>query len=368
MKLKKVWIKGFRNLEELVIDFEGGENLFICGKNNQGKTNFLEGLYFLGHGNSPNLAPTEHLINFKHDQAFLGVEFEQEDNVNKLYFKLDKTGKKTATLNNKKLKTYSELDSYIIIDYLSADIIRLFTESPDVRRKDLDRFCIRFFSEYREVLGKYEKVVKHKNILLKEGREFKEVEIWNLQLVDLADQIVNYRRKALDRLSEVLNDIVQTYFPELFSEISFRYSCFKLDKEELTPKSYKTALNDKLKWNYYKEKSVGYSLYGPHRDDIFVYVDSLLLYDFLSRGMNRLFAILYRISQLKCLKKKTFLLLDDVLAELDGAVKKKLVSFVSKTGQYVMTTVLAEDQYLGDSVRVFDMDKGKLTAVGVEHV
>ena len=57
--LNKVWFKGFRNLEEVVLKFNQNDHLFVLGDNNQGKTNFLEGIYVLGHGGSPITSKTE---------------------------------------------------------------------------------------------------------------------------------------------------------------------------------------------------------------------------------------------------------------------------------------------------------------------
>ena len=47
--VNRVWIKQFRNINEQLFDIEG-QHLFVFGENNQGKTNFLEAIYFLGNG------------------------------------------------------------------------------------------------------------------------------------------------------------------------------------------------------------------------------------------------------------------------------------------------------------------------------
>lgn len=51
MYIKEVSLQGFRNLEPLHIAPTAGMNLFY-GDNAQGKTNFLESLYFCALGRS----------------------------------------------------------------------------------------------------------------------------------------------------------------------------------------------------------------------------------------------------------------------------------------------------------------------------
>ena len=66
--VKKLWTKGFRNLEENVIEFSENEVCFIWGDNNQGKTNFLESLYVLGNGATPSGKSLENLVNFNNQE------------------------------------------------------------------------------------------------------------------------------------------------------------------------------------------------------------------------------------------------------------------------------------------------------------
>lgn len=51
MPFLSVSLYNFRNLENATIDVSSPE-IFLVGKNGQGKTNFLESLYFSAYGNS----------------------------------------------------------------------------------------------------------------------------------------------------------------------------------------------------------------------------------------------------------------------------------------------------------------------------
>ena len=162
--LKKVWIKGFRNLKEVTLTLDSDQSLFFLGENNQGKTNFLESIFFLGHGLSPIEDNISNLVHFEESEAYLGADFVRQEVTNRLYFKITKDGKRVGFINNKSLKVFKSIRSLLNIDFISADIIRLFQDYPDQRRVVLDRFCSVFFSEYQAILRKYEKVIKQKNM------------------------------------------------------------------------------------------------------------------------------------------------------------------------------------------------------------
>ena len=138
--LKKVWFKSVRNLNEVVLPIESDKNYFFYGFNNQGKTNILESLYFIGNGGSPIGAKLSNLVSFQSDHAIYGGEFNHQSNSHRIYFKVSKEGKKEAFFNNKRLTSYRNLKRLLNIEFISADIILIFKESPDLRRKELDGF------------------------------------------------------------------------------------------------------------------------------------------------------------------------------------------------------------------------------------
>ena len=68
MYIKEVSLQGFRNLEPLHIAPTAGMNLFY-GDNAQGKTNFLESLYFCALGRSLRGRSEQQLIAFGRKKA-----------------------------------------------------------------------------------------------------------------------------------------------------------------------------------------------------------------------------------------------------------------------------------------------------------
>jgi DNA replication and repair protein RecF len=361
--LKKLWVKDYRNFDEFVIDLGKKSNFLIIGGNNQGKTNFLESIYFLGNGQSPRESYLGNLVNFDKQEAFLGLDFQKKDTTNRIYFKIGKDGKRVGLYNNKQIRSLSALGKQLDIEYISADIIRIFTESPDFRRKELDRFCSLYFDEYSKHLKAYEKVIKQKNRLIKSTQDKNGIRLWNKQLLEYAGYIVALRKQALVCLSEELVTLSRDVEDSFSRDLVIHYKNFALQEHD--NESYLDILSKKLEDSIEKEIMVGYSLYGPHRDDFYITINEKSLFSFYSRGINRIFAILFKIAQFRKLSTEhrcfPVLLMDDAFAELDLNMKKKMVCLLDGMAQLFYTTVLEEDVSLFSDAQVFKMKKGVLT-------
>ena len=138
------------------------KNIFIYGDNNQGKTNFIESLFVVGNGKSTMNAPLENLVRFNKKEAIIGVDLDTEES-DRFYLKISNLGKKQGLLNNNPLRSLKDIQKKLNIEYVSADIIRIFQENAEFRRKDLDNFCIKYNDTYESILRNYERTLKQKN-------------------------------------------------------------------------------------------------------------------------------------------------------------------------------------------------------------
>ena len=138
--IRKLWLNQFRNFSDVLLDLNRDQAVVIFGKNNQGKTNLLESLFFMIHGKSPRESVLEHLIHFECSEAMIGASVDIDGHSKKLYVRLFRDGRKIITLDESTYKSFSHLKRYINLAYLSADIIRVIQESPGSRRGYLDDF------------------------------------------------------------------------------------------------------------------------------------------------------------------------------------------------------------------------------------
>jgi DNA replication and repair protein RecF len=361
--LQRIWLKDYRNLKEIVLDLNQDRNCFIFGENNQGKTNFLEAIYFLANGQSLKSNSNADIVNYTKPEALLGLDFLREEKKYRLYIKVNNVGKKSGLLNNKQLTSFKGISKVLVVEYLSAEIIRIFTESPEYRRKEIDKFASSYFPDYSKVLRKYEKVIKQKNWLLKNKGKKENIALWNEVIVSHSFDIIKIRLKAVEILIEEIIARFNNIDIDMLEQLSYKYVFTNLDIDDIC--DYKEQIRKKLEESIEKEINIGHCIVGPHRDDYFLTLQDKSIQTYQSRGINRIFALLFKFAQLRLLGEKTnnkpILLIDDAFIELDKKYKERLVTLAEKELKFFYTTVTEEDKNIFDNCRIMNMSEGIIT-------
>ncbi|NQY73863.1 MAG: DNA replication/repair protein RecF [Candidatus Margulisbacteria bacterium] len=362
--LTKCWIKDFRNLKEIVIDFSEDKNLFIYGDNNQGKTNFLEALFFLGNGQSPRDSNILNLISFDKKESILGINIIKPSKPHRIYARISNKGIKSFVLDDKPIYRMSSLFKTIPISYVSSDVIRLFQDSPEERRRCLDRFWSHYNPQYSMLIKKFKIALKQKNKCLELQSNHHQLELWNTQFIKISEIIVQERMKAVSCLNSSLVPLVKKIV-EGVSDVSMAYQVKGINRSHFSASDYAMFLAQTCKDNKMKEMNAGRSLYGPQRDDFEIQVDNRSLFSFYSRGINRTVAILLKCAEWDQFKEKTgvypVLLLDDTFSELDSDMKKKLISLLEIKTQLVYASVMKEDVTLFQQAGMYRMASGVMS-------
>ena len=88
--------------------------------------------------------------------------------------------------------------------------------------------------------------------------------------------------------------------------------------------------------------ALGYTSYGPHRDDIKVTINGVDVRTYGSQGQQRTCALSLKLAELDIIKSqintKPVLLLDDVLSELDDDRKNRLLSYCQNSQTLISCT------------------------------
>jgi DNA replication and repair protein RecF len=191
---------------------------------------------------------------------------------------------------------------------------------------------------YLDDLRKYRRVLKSRNILLREGK--------TAMLDALDSQIALYGLKLMEKREESAKRFSGTFGP-LYEEVSgigdiaVRYVPSWKDRSLEGVTAF-------LAGRRAVDAAAGVSLSGPHRDR---YLFTRAGEDFsgaASTGQRRLLALLLRIAQARRFREMTgknpVLLLDDVLLELDGEKRRKFLSVMPDYDQ-AFYTFLPEEPY-----------------------
>jgi len=111
-----------------------------------------------------------------------------------------------------------------------------------------------------------------------------------------------------------------------------------IQKEVCETEDFYNALGSVKK----KERILGTTLVGPHRDDLIFQINGMDLRKYGSRGEHKSVLVALKIAEFRYLKNKQdetpIMLLDDCYSELDNLREKKVFNSLNDLGQIFMTS------------------------------
>ena len=143
---------------------------------------------------------------------------------------------------------------------------------------------------------------------------------------DAGEAIYWARAAFIDRLVPVFQETYQS-IAQGKEEVSLRY----------VSHCQRGPLFDVIRRDRMKDRAVGYSLHGVHRDDLEMLVGGYPLRREGSQGQSKTFVLALRLAQFACLKtvghkRVPLLLLDDIFDKLDAQRVEQIVKLVSGDG------------------------------------
>lgn len=355
MKINSLEIHNFRNYEKLNIDFNDNINIFI-GNNGEGKTNILESIYVLAITKSHRSYIDKNIITTgKNIMKITGKISTLNGNKN-LELVMNPKGKR-ASINKIISKKVSDYISNMSVVLFSPDDLELVKGSPGIRRKFLNIEIGQLENRYLYILNEYNELLKTRNEYLKSvnfdtvNKDY--LEVLNNQLCDKASYIYKYRDDYINNLNKYMLNISKDLSN---NEISLKYvTNIEIDNYDNSKKYLLEKLNNNLK----REIILGSTLYGPHKDDICIYIDGNDARDYGSQGQQRLCVLSIKFAELELYKEKKgeypILLLDDMFSELDNIKKNAIVKYLNRNMQVFITSTDINDidKKLLESAKVY---------------
>jgi DNA replication and repair protein RecF len=369
MHLERVLCRSFRNFDELIIDLNPNLNIFL-GANGQGKTNFLEAIYLMATANSHRSSLTSEMINWEKDKALVQLLLKRREGKIKLAMRLEKGGSRVE-INDNPLDKVKELLGYLNAVLFSPEDLKLVKEGPSHRREFIDLEISQVSRYYNHLLNKYDHLLKQRNNLLKSIRDGRSkdrqmLSVWDEQLAAVGSKIILKRIEVIDKL-KILARLSQRKITEgrenleLEYDISLNNFSKKMGEAEL-----RELFIDSLISKRDQEISRGYTVIGPHRDDLILKVNEMDLRKYGSQGQQRTAALALKLAELEFMKSETgeypILLLDDVFSELDGLRRKALINIIADKIQTIITATDGENLsgLKNNSYNVYQVKKGKI--------
>lgn len=338
MKIKKLYLKNFRNHEDLLINFK--ENItLIYGDNGLGKTNILEAIYFLSTTKSLKAELDKELINHNYKflitQAVIESEEEEinlESTVDYLNSHNNRSVKKVKV--NQVPKGISNFAGHLKSVLFTPADLDILLSSSSMRRKYLDTIFYQISDGYKRSVIDYTKALKQRNKILNDyketGRGLNQLDFWTEIMIKDGRIIQNAR---------------QDFFNYIKDNIFSLYEKLKL-KDILIEVNYKKneASSENFDLNKNRELATGLTACGPHKDDFDIFFNSTDVSKFGSRGQQRISITALKFLELDFIYNRTnqkpILLLDDIFSELDDINRNAVLNLVDNQ-QTIITSVFS---------------------------
>lgn len=366
LAIDRLVFRDFRNYESL--DLNGlGDITVLVGENAIGKTNIIEGVQLLTALTSFRHATREQLI--RHGCAAARLEASVTDGNRDLTVDMLLDDKARKYRLNGKAKRPADLKGLVPSVIFTPDDLELVKGSMTGRRTALDTLGSQVNKSYYTVRRDYEKVIRHKNRLLKDEADATLVASIDEMVITVGAQLAWYRAALFARLRVPLAEkyrqisggrevLTAVYTPSWErGSAAVGSSLFQSPTHgEATASSYSGAapapaftrdeardsLARALNERAAEERRRGRAVVGPHADGIAFYLDGQDASLYGSQGQQRSIVLAYKLAEAavieELLEQKPVLLLDDVMSELDGRRREALVEAMERGSQTFITT------------------------------
>jgi len=329
--VQSIRLQHFRSYTNDSFEFSPSVNI-IVGPNASGKTNLLEAMLVMALGSSYRVHDSD-LVEFKQSWARLdgivddyprSVKLISEPRLEKIY-----------ELAGRSVKHLSLEDTLPVVLF-EPNNLTLVSGKPERRRDYLDELLTQTISGYGSTLRSFRRALAQRNRLLKSPHiDVDQLFPWNVRLSELSGIIVRARFQIIKSINEKINQLYQD-LSRTSTGVTVTYSCSG------EPEQYESHMLHQLEVRMGRDRMLGFTSFGPHREDFEILFDGHPAEETASRGETRTFVLGLKLIELELLREKRnkvpILLLDDVFSELDGARRQALTDHLQPYQSLITTT------------------------------
>jgi DNA replication and repair protein RecF len=345
--LSGLQIRHFRNLAEQQLDLPA-QGVAIVGENAQGKTNFLEAIYYLETFRSFRGSRDPRLVAFGEDffRVVGTLAGESPEDAVEVTAAFQHRGKrKKITVNGFEPERLGDgLGRLAAVVFSPADVA-LVSDGPGARRRFLDIVLSLNVPGYLASLQRFRHVLNQRNAALRDGRGHETVRVWDDGLVESGSRVMEERLEWVERWKAEFSTYYRRVSGALESRLEYQPGMTldgARDRAGIS-EAYRSALSETRE----RERRLGNTVIGPHRDDLLLTVTEgdtpRDLREFGSGGQRRTAALALRLAEAATIRsargQEPIILMDDVFAELDPGRSERILALMEEeeTGQVFLT-------------------------------
>lgn len=339
-------------------------NCFI-GMNGEGKTNLLDAVYFLSLCKSAFTSVDSQTI--RHGQEFMALQgwYEKEDGLQEeIHCALKRGQKKVVRRSRKAYKRLSEHIGLVPLVIVSPADHMLIAGGSEERRRFMDVVISQYNANYIESLLRYNKAMMQRNALLKAEEEPDEslMQLWEEAMAKEGEYIYVCRNEYVKEFVPIFQRFY-AHISQEHEEVSLQY----------VSHCQRGPLLDVIQRDRAKDRIMGYSLHGIHKDDLEMQLGGYPIKREGSQGQNKTFLIALKLAQFDFLKRTgsrttPLLLLDDIFDKLDALRVEQIVQLVNgdNFGQIFITDTNRDHlesilRHTAFDYKLFHVENGNLT-------
>ncbi|MFM7709718.1 MAG: DNA replication/repair protein RecF [Ferruginibacter sp.] len=327
LKVKHIRLTQFRNHLHREWSFNK-PFVAICGNNGVGKTTLLDALYCICHSKSYMSSQDSQVVTYGKDGYRLDALLEKLNTDVEVVVVLRDRGKKELLLNGVKYDRIAQHIGQFPAVIITPDDIDIINGGSEQRRKWLDGLLGQTTSDYLQHWIQYSKILSQRHAYLKTLNGHLPVDdtVFNIldqQLVLPGERIYQYRKQAIQPLSEMLKSIYQHISKT--NELTRVHYHSKLEEH---------SFDDLLKKNRRIDVLTGRTNAGIHKDELQFDIDDRPFKTHASQGQKKSLLFSLKLAAYEWIRQhkgfSPILLLDDVFEKLDELRMNQLIQWVTE--------------------------------------
>lgn len=348
MRLSALTLRRFRNLcdQDLELPPEG---VALIGNNAQGKSNFLEAIYYLETFRSFRGASDEQLVGFGADVFRVVGDAARGDSragTAQVAAAFERKGKrKKVSVDGAEQERLGAALGRLAAVIFSPSDLELVSGGPKERRRFLDIVLSLNEPGYLGALQEYRRVLMQRNTALRDALPASVVQAFDPGLVDSGAEVIRARRDWIGKAAGGFADYYARVSNDGRARIAYESSVDLTGAADAG--AVRDAFGESLARASDRDRRMGTTTVGPHRDEVRLTLESssggLDLRDYGSGGQRRTAALALRLVEADTIRDRRgespLILVDDAFAELDEGRSERVLDLMeaAESGQVVLT-------------------------------
>jgi len=336
VRIVRLSMRNFRSYATADVELGAGVTI-VTGRNGAGKTNLLDALYFGCTGRSARTTNERELVRFGEQVVRVEVTTEAPDGLHELSVGFTPGEPKRMTVDGVRVERLLDVPGRPLVSVFLPDRLELVKGTPSLRRAHMDQLVAALWPARAATRRAYNQALAQRNALVARIRgssaSLDSLSAWDRELARHGIALMADRAAAIELVAARFAARAEELGLDGAAAVAYRPRSKASDADMLAAELADRRVQDVER---------GFTGHGPHRDDLLLTHEGRELRAYGSQGQQRLGLLALLLAEREAIaatrEATPVMLLDDVMSELDGDRRARLVGLLRGRGQSVITT------------------------------